>query len=143
MNPKTAFSLLALALTLLTTSCTHPEQRNNPNETVSSAPIITNSAGSSSNYVEVNGRPGLTEDQLKPELKNLLDSARSINSPFLIIQDTIYWLDPTVPYKERVLLEHEVTSDWKDHPIRWVDGIGTGTLTIYRHGADSYIRTVK
>lgn len=86
-------------------------------------------------YLEHSSQPGLTEEELNEPIREAIATARSIDLPLYIDGRDVYWLHADIPYPERELVELEARRSANEHePLRWVDGLGTGTLTFYRYG---------
>lgn len=123
-----ALSLLALTGCGSTTA---------PQAGETSTPATTSTASPSAQhaYLEHSSQPGLTEEELNEPIREAIATARSIDSPLYIDGRDVYWLHADIPYPERELVELEARRSANEHePLRWVDGLGTGTLTFYRYG---------
>lgn len=123
----TTLTLAALSMTACGQSSPTQESSNEP--VASTAPA----AETQGNYLEFAGAPGLTEDQLNGPIQEGIQDARAQDAPFFINREEVYWLKADIPYAERILVEEEAAKASDSHPVRWVDGFGSGTLTFYRH----------
>ena len=132
---KTLPALAALALAALTfTGCTQQA-------TPAAAPTTestTTATTAASEYLEVDGKPGIKVSDLNTDAQAGIATARTNHTPLYVQENTVYWLDPSISYKEREIVENEARSEWEEHAIRSVEGFGTGELTIYRHDANPY-----
>ena len=154
MKTKLTTTLALAALVL--TGCGSATESAQPSE-ASSDPMVTSSAGTGtatsegatatsdtttattegaalvdSGYLETRDEPNLSFDDLEDADKAGVRDARIDGARLYAAGKHILWLDPKVPYAERTLIEaaHDSGKD-----VRWVDGFGTGTLTVYYHGA--------
>lgn len=136
----------ALALAALTgcgnTNSTQAEE-------TTPTPAVTSAEETTSNgqpYLEYSGNPHITEEDLNDPIREAIAEARSIDSPLYIDGEDVFWLQADIPYTERDLVEREARSaSGEGTPIRWVDGLGTGTLTFYLYGnkGEPYTLTVE
>lgn len=100
------------------------------------APVSTSTEASPSAeqpYLENSASPFITEADLNDPIREGIQEARKNDAPLFVYVDQVYWLKADVPYAERQLVEEEARKAANEHPIRWVDGLGTGTLTFYRY----------
>ena len=123
----TTLTFAALSITACGQSSPTQEQSNEP------AAPATAAADTQGNYLEFAGAPGVTEDQLNDSIQEGIQDARSQDAPFFVNREEVYWIKADIPYAERNLVEEEASKAPDRHPIRWVDGFGTGTLTFYRY----------
>ena len=136
MKSHIKLSTLALIALATFTGCTSNTESN---KTAEDASIPASSASAiSSNYIELNGAPGLTEDDLQPADREAINQARLAGSPLYVRGAEVFWLDPTISYAERVLVEEEAAKTSNDEFIRSVEGFGSGELTFYRHDVAPY-----
>lgn len=147
MKTKLTTTLALAALVL--TGCGSATESAQPSE-ASSDPMVTSSAGAGtatsdtttattegaalvdSGYLETRDVPKLSFDDLEDVDKAGVHNARINGDRFYITGKHVLWLDAKVPYAERTLIEAAHDSGKE---VRWVDGFGTGTLTVYYHGA--------
>ncbi len=138
---KTLPALTTLALAALTfTGCA---QQSTPAAapTTESTTAATATAAAAE-YLEVDGKPGIKVSDLNADAQAGIATARTNHTPLYVQEDTVYWLDSSISYKEREIVENEARSEWEEHAIRSVEGFGTGELTIYRHNANPYTISV-
>lgn len=122
----------ALSITLFTGcgNTTAPQAED------SSAPASTSAEATPSAeqpYLEFSGSPFVAEEDLNDPIREGIQEARKNDAPLFVYVDQVYWLKADVPYAERQLVEEEARKAADEHPIRWVDGLGSGTLTFYRY----------
>lgn len=153
MKTKLTTTLALAALVL--TGCGSATESIQPSE-ASSDPMVTSSAGAGtatsegatattattattegaalvdSGYLETRDVANLSFDDLEDVDKAGVRDARIDGDRFYIAGKHVLWLDAKVPYAERTLIE---AANDKGKDVRWVDGFGTGTLTVYYHGA--------
>lgn len=131
---------LALAVLALTACGSTSAEENQAAET-SSAPVVTSSeatsdatptaAAADTGYLEIDNSPSVRFEDLPEDVQEGITEARAANAPFYISGKLVAWLKADIPYAERALIEEGLNDGYK---VRWVDGFGTGTLTVYLHG---------
>lgn len=133
MSRLTATAALSLLALTALTGCT---QQSTPAAAPTAESTATSTAAAE--YLEVDGKPGIKASDLNDDAQAGIATARTNHAPLYVQEDTVYWLDSNISYKEREIVENEARSEWEEHAIRSVEGFGTGELTIYRHNADPY-----
>ena len=136
MNTNNKLLPLALIALASFTGCTSNAESNETAEATSTP--VSSATSIPGNYIELNGAPGLTEDDLQPADREAVAQARIAGSPLYVRGVEVFWLDATISYAERVLVEEEAAKTSNDEFIRSVEGFGSGELTFYRHDVAPY-----
>lgn len=136
MKANRKFSATALIAFTALTGCASGENNKATDHSVTATAPQSSEATTveAHAYLEVDGNPNIKVSDLGLETQEAIATARASEAPLYVEEDVIYWLDASISYREREIVESEAYMAFqKGDRIRAVEGFGTGTLTFYIH----------